>query len=79
MFRFKEVYLCVTGLVVNKYHKVSKACNRLYKEWATKIKVDKLKELLSSSRRSFVVLLKALFKVGNTEVMILIFNDLDIV
>ena len=27
VFGFKEVHLCVTGLVVNKYHKVFGACN----------------------------------------------------
>jgi hypothetical protein len=41
--------------------------------------VDKLKELLSLTRGSFVILLRALLKTGNTEVVILIFGDFDIV
>jgi len=79
MFGFKEVYLYVVGLIVYKYYEIPRPSNRLYGEWTTQIGVDELKELLSSFRRSFVVFSRALFKAGNTEVVVLIFGDLDIV
>ena len=79
MFGFEEVYPCITGLIVHKYHKIPRPSNRLYGEWTTQIGVDELKELLSSLRRTLIVLLRTLFKVGNTEVVVLIFGDLDIV
>ena len=79
MFGFEEVYPYIMGLIVHKYHEIPRPSNRLYGEWTTQIGVDELKELLSSFRRSFVVFSRALFKVGNTEVVVLIFGDLDIV
>jgi hypothetical protein len=41
--------------------------------------MNKLKELLSLMRRSFVVLSRTLFKTKNTKIIILIISNFDIV
>jgi hypothetical protein len=41
--------------------------------------MNKLKKLLSSLRGSFIVLLRALLKIENAKMIILIFSNLDIV